>query len=307
MVVFVRTNRPFYGRIYALGRSETCHANVLNSQQFRLDLSLGGQDCNTQSLSDVQGGVYTNTVVLQHHNVVLTRADKVYNVRCTYEIASRNVSFGMIPIRDPETVQVTATPETPLPKITILGADAREASTVRIGDKLTFRIEIPEGSPYRIFARSCVAMAKDARSTFEVIDENGCPVEPSIFPRFIQNNNALESTYEAFRFTESYGVIFQCNVKYCIGRCEPVRTPSSYRISDFILIRSLSERCVQVVCGTGPGGRVESYGRRRRRHTGGNDQGSEMTLSREILVLDFKDETSSRALRDRSHSADGRI
>ncbi|UYV73161.1 hypothetical protein LAZ67_10002016 [Cordylochernes scorpioides] len=159
-------------------------------------------------------------------------------------------------------------------------------------------------------------MAKDARSTFEVIDENGCPVEPSIFPRFIQNNNALESTYEAFRFTESYGVIFQCNVKYCIGRCEPVRTPSSYRISDFILIlsvaqvlqrrtkRSLSERCVQVVCGTGPGGRVESYGRRRRRHTGGNDQGSEMTLSREILVLDFKDETSSRALRDRSHSAD---
>lgn len=49
-----------------------------------------------------------------------------------------------------------------------------------------------------------------------------CPVDNSIFPSFAETGNALESTYEAFRFTESYGVIFQCNVKYCIGKCEPV-------------------------------------------------------------------------------------
>lgn len=75
--------------------------------------------------------------------------------------------------RDPETVQITASPEAPLPKIVILGADGREATTVRIGDRLSFRIEIPEVTPYGIFARSCVAMAKDARSTFEIIDEHG--------------------------------------------------------------------------------------------------------------------------------------
>lgn len=100
--------------------------------------------------------------------------------------------------------------------------DGKEANTVRIGDKLTFRIQIPEATPYGIFARSCVAMAKDARSTFEIVDEHGCPVDNSIFPSFQETGNALESSYEAFRFTESYGVIFQCNVKYCIGRCEPV-------------------------------------------------------------------------------------
>lgn len=95
IVVNVQTSRPFHGRIYALGRSETCNLNVRNSQQFTLDISLGGQDCNTQSL----GGMYTNTVVLQHHNVVLTKADKVYHVRCTYETTSRNVTFGMMPVR----------------------------------------------------------------------------------------------------------------------------------------------------------------------------------------------------------------
>ena len=31
--------------------------------------------------------------------------------------------------------------------------------------------------------RNCVAMAKDSRSTFPIIDENGCPVDPTIFPR----------------------------------------------------------------------------------------------------------------------------
>ena len=65
-------------------------------------------------------------------------------------------------------------------------------------------------------------MAKDSRSTFPIIDENGCPVDPTIFPRFTPEGTALQSVYEAFRFTESYGVIFQCNVKYCLGPCEPV-------------------------------------------------------------------------------------
>lgn len=50
IAVQVRTNKPFNGRIYALGRSETCNIDVINSDAFRLDLTMGGQDCNTQSI-----------------------------------------------------------------------------------------------------------------------------------------------------------------------------------------------------------------------------------------------------------------
>lgn len=50
IAVQIRTNKPFNGRIYALGRSETCNIDVLNSDSFRLDLTMGGQDCNTQSV-----------------------------------------------------------------------------------------------------------------------------------------------------------------------------------------------------------------------------------------------------------------
>ena len=102
-----------------------------------------------------------------------------------------------------------------------------------------------------------------------MIDLCSCPVDNSIFPSFYQVGNALESSYEAFRFTESYGVIFQCNVKYCIGKCEPV------------------------ICGVGRDN-VESWGRRRRRRSvmpsSSQDTGDEeMTLSKEILVLDVNE------------------
>lgn len=146
---------------------------------------------------------------------------------------------------DPEMIHINSSPEAPPPRIRILDTRSREVETVRIGDRLTFRIEIPEDSkfnwinqfwisksnklsyfslflaPYGIFARSCVAMAKDSKSTFQIIDDEGCPVDPTIFPGFTPEGNALQSVYEAFRFTESYGVIFQCNVKYCLGACEP--------------------------------------------------------------------------------------
>jgi hypothetical protein len=274
IAVQVRTNKPFNGRVYALGRSETCNVDVIDSDVFRLDLSLSGQDCNTQFV----GGVYTNTVVLQHHSVVMTKADKIYKVKCTYDISSRNITFGMMPIRDPDTISITSAPEAPPPKIRIQDAFGKEVETVRIGDRLTFHIEIPNNTPYGIFARSCIAMAKDSRSTFNIIDDDGCPVEPTIFPRFSQSGQAqLIAEYEAFRFTESYGVIFQCNVKYCLGPCPAA--DCSYNREKF-----------------------DSYGRRKRRAIeedrqnaigGPNATNSDLTLSQEILVLDFNEELPS--------------
>lgn len=51
-----------------------------------------------------------------------------------------------ISLRDPEMISITSAPEAPPPRIRILDTRQREVETVRIGDKLTFRIEIPEDS-----------------------------------------------------------------------------------------------------------------------------------------------------------------
>lgn len=51
---------------------------------------------------------------------------------------------------DPEMIHINSSPEAPPPRIRILDTRAREVETVRIGDRLTFRIEIPEDSKYRV-------------------------------------------------------------------------------------------------------------------------------------------------------------
>lgn len=55
-------------------------------------------------------------------------------------------------------ISITAAPEAPAPRIRILDARQREVETVRIGDRLTFRIEIPEDSKafYTITVESSV-------------------------------------------------------------------------------------------------------------------------------------------------------
>jgi hypothetical protein len=93
-----------------------------------------------------QSGVFTNTVILQHHSVVMTKADKIYKVKCTYDMSPKDVTFGMMPIRDPEMISITSAPEAPPPRIRIVDSGRREVETVRIGDRLTFRIEIPDDS-----------------------------------------------------------------------------------------------------------------------------------------------------------------
>lgn len=47
-------------------------------------------------------------------------------------------------------ISITSAPEAPPPRIRILDSRLREVETVRIGDKLTFRIEIPEDSMHQV-------------------------------------------------------------------------------------------------------------------------------------------------------------
>ena len=85
---------------------------------------------------DAQSGVYTNTVVVQRHSVVMTKTDKIYKVRCTYDTSSKNITFGMMPIRDPDMISITSAPEAPAPRISILNSRGSEVETVRIGDQV---------------------------------------------------------------------------------------------------------------------------------------------------------------------------
>lgn len=136
----------------------------------------------------------------------MTKADKIYKVKCTYDMSSKNITFGMMPIRDPEMISITSAPEAPPPRIRILDSRSREVETVRIGDKLTFRIEIPEDSKF-VFSKSFFLKKKEMSIT-----------SPTI--RLIRDNNSQQLTltfwYSSLRHfrsqLRSYGKGFEKHV-----------------------------------------------------------------------------------------------
>ena len=70
-------------------------------------------------------------------------------------------------------------------------------------------------------------MAKDpyTQRTIELIDRNGCPVDPSVFSALglSRSGDGIETTFNAFKIPESNFLVFEATVNTCRGGCKPVR------------------------------------------------------------------------------------
>lgn len=79
---------------------------------------------------------------------------------------------------------------------------------------------------YGGFARSCIAktMEDNIENEYVVTDENGCATDPSIFGEwdYSPETNSLLANFSAFKFPSSDNIRFQCNIRVCFGRCQPV-------------------------------------------------------------------------------------
>lgn len=79
---------------------------------------------------------------------------------------------------------------------------------------------------YGGFARGCVAktMEDNVENEYQVTDENGCATDPSIFGEWEYNaeTNSLLASFNAFKFPSSDNIRFQCNIRVCFGKCQPV-------------------------------------------------------------------------------------
>lgn len=67
-------------------------------------------------------------------------------------------------------------------------------------------------------------MEDNIENEYVVTDENGCATDPSIFGEWDYNaeTNSLLASFNAFKFPSSDNIRFQCNIRVCFGRCQPV-------------------------------------------------------------------------------------
>ena len=72
-----------------------------------------------------------------------------------------------------------------------------------------------------------VARSEDGSYSVLLLNDRGCPPDPSTFPAFRKvssNSRSLVSNFRAFKFQGSPVVRFTVMVQFCPGNCPPVST-----------------------------------------------------------------------------------
>lgn len=104
-------------------------------------------------------------------------------------------------------------------------------------------------------------MEDNVENEYVVTDENGCATDPTIFGEweYSPETNSLLASFNAFKFPSSDNIRFQCNIRVCFGRCQPVNCRG-----------------------------YNAFGRRRRRDVGDGSNSTDITIesgdSREVQI-----------------------
>lgn len=229
MVARVKTNKLFNGKIYAKNSPLSCVNDISNSMDFELTMAFN--DACSISRSPATG-LFTNEIVIQHNDMVVTNADMGLNLKCQYDLRNQTV-YNNINLddfmtgREPiDIASQSAIVKSPNISMAILRSDGNPIQQAQVGDPLMLRFAISDDrSPFEIFVRDLYAMDGQAGSEIMLIDGDGCPTDPNIMAAMTSaksSGQTLEAQFDAFKFPTSETVAFRALVTPCIPRCEPV-------------------------------------------------------------------------------------
>lgn len=271
MVAKVKTNKLFNGKIYAKNAPLSCVNDITNSMDFELTMAFNDACSINKNISPSLGsdgkqsaGIFTNEIVLQHNDMIVTNSDMGLNIKCQYDLRNQTV-YNNINLddfmsgREPiDIASQSAVVKSPNISMQILKQDGAPIQQAQVGDSLLLRFQITdERSPFEIFVRDLYAMDGVGGSEIMLVDGDGCPTDPSIMAAMTSAKAAggspsgggggqtLEAQFDAFKFPTSETVAFRALVTPCIPHCEPVHCQN--RVFDGTLYEA------------------EAYGKKRRR------------------------------------------
>ncbi|KAK4015822.1 uncharacterized protein LOC116925414 [Daphnia magna] len=251
MIVRVKTNRIFSGKLYAKERPNSCVTDVTRGLEF--ELRLGYQDLGCDVKQEGLGKFFTE-VVIQHHDQIVTSQDVGLALRCSYQLQNYTLTSGLdlsVASRVPTIAEESTVVPGPTVVMKIAARQGGDIQTAQVGDPLSLFFEIQEpNSPYSIFVRELIATDGIDNSEILLIDSNGCPTDQEIMgPINVLNGTSkvLRAPFDAFKFPNSDVVQFKAIVTPCLPTCEPVQCD----VQDYL----------------GYHRKIESMGKRRRRRS----------------------------------------
>ena len=89
MIAKVRSSRIFDGKIYAKRKPHHCMTDVQESLEFEIAMGFKDLECDVKESSR---GQYSNDIVIQHHDMIVTTQDIGLNVNCKYDLSNKSIS-----------------------------------------------------------------------------------------------------------------------------------------------------------------------------------------------------------------------
>ncbi|XP_022649939.1 uncharacterized protein LOC111245612 [Varroa destructor] len=251
MVLTLNTLEPFEGRIYSKVDNPPpgdCEVAGRGDRSTTLAMSLRSRRCGVDTEED---GVFTSTIVIQHHPLIQQKGDRVIKLFCSFDAVNKTVTNTYKVLMGAQSVQagtVNATAPSPNIRLRITDRNGADIIGAKLGDELYLRIEIDDDSVFGIYARDLVATSGRNDDSITLLDNSGCPIDHSIFPSLkrIARGKALIGKFEAFKFAGDTVVRFQVTVQFCLHECPLTtcsqRSPGKGPLHD---IHSLSDRGVR--------------------------------------------------------------
>ncbi|PAV67529.1 hypothetical protein WR25_06688 [Diploscapter pachys] len=234
IIVHVRTERPFRGRMYVEGESdkEGCVQGTKGpSDNPKFEIPIGACNMRRQRTLHPRGIFFSFTLITSFHPFFVTGMDRAFSVRCFFleSVRSLNaaVDIGQL------TTQIVEQ-EFPLPICNYQLKEGSEGVTLRfaqVGQKVTHVWHCDQGASwvYGILIHSC--FADDGHGNkFQLVDDKGCTTDPFLLPQIEYENHGISAFTHAqvFKYADKVQLYFTCTVQLCYkhdGGCEGVTPP----------------------------------------------------------------------------------
>ncbi|KHN84305.1 Cuticlin-1 [Toxocara canis] len=187
--------------------------------------------CNIrrEKMANPPGIRYHVIVIVQHHHLFVTAADKAYSVSCFYRERpnqlTQTIEVGNLP-----TTEIVQGEQLPTCIYEVLNGSLSGAPVkfANVGDKLVHRWHC-DTEKHGMLVHSCV-VCDPAGNQFELIDERGCVRDETLMEplKYSPDLTTATSIAPAFKFADQMIVHFACRVTLCTREqlgCEGITPP----------------------------------------------------------------------------------
>ncbi|KAI6205577.1 60S ribosomal protein L7a [Aphelenchoides besseyi] len=234
-----KTKKPFTGRVYVQGLADDnrCSRNFArNVDQSTVSIKIQNGDCtlSRQRVSGkLEGMMVSVTIVVSFHGTFVTKADRAYRCMCFFKSVKRMTNG--IDINAVPTTEIMGTSQTPECEYSIRSGspDGPAVQLGHVGQQIfhVFKCNDPSHS---FLVHSCAV--DDGRGVrFDLLDIDGCAIDPVIQPDVVYDMDGTRASVETFgyKFSDSAVLNYQCIIELCkksTGECRGLTPPSCGRI-----------------------------------------------------------------------------